>query len=337
MARPLSDQDLLALADALASGAWCSGEALAASAGISRAALAKRIAHLRDWQLDIETQAGLGYRLSSPLSRLDADEIRNALAPYTRAQLRQLEVQLRVDSTNQRLLEASAAADPQMLFAEMQSAGRGRRGRVWRSPFGANLYGSLAWSFPAWPPQLGTLPLAVGVACARAIRTLGIRDLRLKWPNDLRVGAAKLGGILIEQRGEAGGACRVVIGIGLNIAMTAVQAGALDQPWTSLAQACAQAGLATPSRNRVASVLVDTLVAALLQFERSGFVSFLDDWNTLDATAGQRVRVSSGTQDVIEGIACGIDAEGALIVDSQGQRRHLHAGDVSLRIGGAET
>ncbi|MDB5988504.1 MAG: biotin--[acetyl-CoA-carboxylase] ligase [Nevskia sp.] len=334
MARPLSDQDLLALADALAAGAWCSGETLAAAAGISRAALAKRIAHLRDWGLDVETQPGLGYRLQSPLSRLDAEQIRSALAPYTQAYLRQLDVVLRTDSTNQRLLEAGHAADPQMLFAEMQSAGRGRRGRVWRSPFGANLYGSLAWSFPAWPPQLGTLPLAVGVACARAIRTLGIDDVRLKWPNDLRVGAAKLGGILIEQRGEAGGACRVVIGIGLNISMSAAQAGALDQAWTSLAQACISAGIATPSRNLVASVLIDALIAALLQFEASGFASFLDDWNALDAAAGQAVRVTGGAQEVIEGIACGIDADGALIVDSAGRRRHLHAGDVSLRITG---
>jgi len=241
---------------------------------------------------------------------------------------------LRTDSTNQRLLEADSANDPQMLFAEMQSAGRGRRGRVWQSPFGANLYGSLAWSFASWPPQLGTLPLAVGVACARAMRTLGIADVRLKWPNDLRIGAAKLGGILIEHRGEAGGACRVVIGIGLNISMTQQQAGALDQAWTSLAQCSAAAGIPTPARNHVASVLVDALIAALLQFETSGFSTFLEDWNALDAAAGQAVRVTTGAADAIEGIARGIDTDGALIVEYAGKKHRLHAGEVSLRITG---
>lgn len=334
MARPLSDQELLQLADVLAAGEWCSGEALAAAAGISRAALAKRIAHLRAWGLDVETQAGLGYRLRNPLSRLDANKIWDSLAPNSKSNLRLLGVDLRTDSTNQRLLEANVADDPQMLFAEMQSAGRGRRGRVWRSPFGANLYGSLAWSFASWPPQLGTLPLAVGVACARAMRTLGIVDVRLKWPNDLRVGAAKLGGILIEHRGEAGGACRVVIGVGLNISMTEQQAGALDQAWTSLAQCCVGAGVATPVRNHVASVLVDALIAALLQFEASGFHTFLEDWNEFDVAAGQAVQVTTSAADAIEGIARGIDADGALIVEHAGQKHHLHAGEVSLRIAG---
>jgi BirA family biotin operon repressor/biotin-[acetyl-CoA-carboxylase] ligase len=335
MARPLSDQELLPLADVLAAGEWCSGEALAAAAGISRAALAKRIAHLRAWGLDVETKAGLGYRLQNPLSRLDANKIRTSLAENSKKNLRKLDVELRTDSTNQRLLEASFADDPQMLFAEMQSAGRGRRGRVWRSPFGANLYGSLAWSFASWPPQLGTLPLAVGIACARAMRMLGVSDVRLKWPNDLRVGTAKLGGILIEHRGEAGGPCRVVIGIGLNISMTQQQAGTLDQAWTSLAQCCEVAGIATPARNHVASVLVDALIAALLEFEIGGFSTFLEDWEALDAAAGQAVRVTIGAADAIEGIARGIDADGALIVEHAGQKHHLHAGEVSLRITGS--
>ena len=132
-----------------------------------------------------------------------------------------LEVALRVDSTNQRLIEAASAGDPQALFAEAQSAGRGRRGRDWRSPFGANLYLSLAWSFAGWPPKLGTLPLAIGITAARALAACGLPGVQLKWPNDLRIGDAKLGGILIESRSEIGGSCRVIIGLGLNVAMTA--------------------------------------------------------------------------------------------------------------------
>jgi BirA family transcriptional regulator, biotin operon repressor / biotin---[acetyl-CoA-carboxylase] ligase len=330
MARPLGEDELLRLIDALASGEWCSGEALAAQAGVTRAALAKRVSHLRDWGLDVEAEAGRGYRLSQPLQRLDAAAIRAALAPATRDRLRSVEVLARTDSTNQRLLEADAAQDPQALFAELQTAGRGRRGRSWRSPFGANLYLSLAWSFAAWPPQLSALSLAVGVACARALRAAGLDAVMLKWPNDLRVGDDKLGGILIEQRGEAGGACRVVIGIGLNVAMTPAQAGNLGQPWISLHAALAAAGRQPPPRNALAAGLLDQLVAALLQFDTAGFEPFLHDWNTLDLTANRPVRIEGA--EPLQGIARGVDPQGALIVEAQGQRRQVHSGEVSLRL-----
>jgi BirA family biotin operon repressor/biotin-[acetyl-CoA-carboxylase] ligase len=330
MARALNEEDLLELVDALASGEWRSGEELAAQAGVTRAALAKRVGHLRDWGLELEAEAGRGYRLARPLQRLDAARVR-ALLPADRA-LRGLQVLPRTDSTNQRMLEADAAQDPQALFAELQTAGRGRRGRQWRSPFGANLYLSLAWSFPAWPPQLSALSLAVGVACARALRTAGLREVMLKWPNDLRVGEHKLGGILIEQRGEAGGACRVVIGIGLNVAMSEAQAGELGQPWISLDAALARAGKAAPERNALAAGLLGELLAALEQFQHEGFSPFLVDWAVLDSTANQVVRIE-GAGEPLQGVARGVDAQGALIVEAAGKRHHVHSGEVSLRLG----
>jgi len=352
MARPLSEDELLRLIDALAPGEWQSGEALAAEAGVTRAALAKRVAHLREWGLQVEAEAGRGYRLAQPLQRLDAARIRAALPAIARDRLRGVEVLARTDSTNQRLLEADAAQDPQALFAELQTAGRGRRGREWRSPFGANLYLSLGWSFPAWPPQLSALSLAVGVACARALRKAGLHQVMLKWPNDLRVGEDKLGGILIEQRGEAGGVCRVVIGIGINVSMSAEQAGVLGQPWTSLQAALAfppnstqspfapsesrsdsyRGASANTDRNALAAGLLAELVNALTEFEAAGFASFLPDWSTLDATANQPVRIEGGGEP-LQGIARGVDAQGALIVEAQGRRHHVHAGEVSLRFG----
>ncbi len=330
MTRPLEDAELMPLLDALADGDWHSGEALAEAAGISRAALAKRIARLQDWDLQIEARSGLGYRLALPLERLDESRIREAVPIATRSRLRELEVELRIDSTNRALLDADPLRDPQALFAEAQTAGRGRRGRVWRSPFGANLYLSLSWRFPAWPPQLGTLSLAVGVACARALRAIGVSDIGLKWPNDLRIGNDKLGGILIEQRGEAGGDCRIVVGVGLNIAMTREQASSVDQPWTSLR---AVLGDAAPSRNLLAAGLLDALLSALIEFESRGFASFIADWNQLDLSAGRAVRIE-GADILLEGTACGIDESGALIVESGGRRHHVHSGEVSLRLAG---
>src|SRR3546814_8669630 len=209
MAAVLSEAELLALVDVLADGQWHSGEALAADAGITRAALSKRVERLRDWQLDVESRQGLGYRLTVPLERLDAHALQ-AQIPSMRIKIAPV-----IDSTNTQLLVADGADDPQALLAEMQTAGRGRRGRSWISPFGANLYLSIAWSWPAWPPELSALSLAIGVACAKVIENHGVADVRLKWPNDLLVDDRKLGGILIEHRGEAGGACRVVVGIEL--------------------------------------------------------------------------------------------------------------------------
>ncbi len=331
MARTLGEAEVLHLIDALAAGEWQSGEALAAQAGITRAALAKRVEHLREWGMVVETQPGLGYRLQRPLDRLDVAQLRGMLAPATRECMRALDVLVRTDSTNQRLLDADPASDPQALFAELQTSGRGRRGRVWRSPFGANLYFSLAWTFPAWPPQLGTASLAVGIVCAKVLRALGVGAVMLKWPNDLRVGDAKLGGILIEQRGEAGGTCRLVIGIGINVAMTSEQAGVLDQAWTSVHREMVRVGCVPVSRNALAAALLDALVAMLVRFEHEGFAPFVADWPGFDATMNRPVRML-GIEPSLEGIARGIDASGALIVEADGQRHHLHAGEVSLRL-----
>ncbi|MFX8754992.1 hypothetical protein ABTM47_19545, partial [Acinetobacter baumannii] len=90
-----------------------------------------------------------------------------------------------------------------------------------------------------------------GIACARALRRVGLPDIRLKWPNDLRIGRAKIGGILIEQRGEAGGVCRLVIGVGLNVAMRPDQGAAIDQAWTTVEDEVSRRGGARVSRNEL--------------------------------------------------------------------------------------
>jgi BirA family transcriptional regulator, biotin operon repressor / biotin---[acetyl-CoA-carboxylase] ligase len=316
MAAPLSESELLALLDALADGAWHSGEALAAQAGITRAALAKRIDKLRDWQLDIEAEAGQGYRLAAPLQRL-------RVRPPQGVQARVVAV---TDSTNTQLLAADAAHDPQALFAEFQTAGRGRRGRHWHSPFGANLYFSLAWTFAAWPPQVTALPLAVGLSCAAVLRAQGAATVGVKWPNDLYAEGRKLGGILIEQRGEAGGVCRAVIGIGLNVNMTPRQAVDIEQPWTSLQAVTG----AAHDRGALASALLAALRDDLFYFERDGFAPFAARWRDFDLTAGRPVRVLA--EPPYEGVARGIDAHGALLVEVDGAQRAVHSGEVSLRI-----
>lgn len=316
MAQALSENELLRLLDALADGEWHSGEALAADADITRAALAKRVDKLRDWQLDIEAQQGLGYRLSAPLQRLKVS------APAgMRAQVLAV-----TDSTNTQLLAADAKQDPQALFAEFQTAGRGRRGRSWVSPFGANLYFSLAWSFAGWPAQITALPLVVGIACAQVLRAQGLQELGVKWPNDLYFRGLKLGGILIEHKGEAGGPCRAIIGIGINVNMSRRQAGKVDQPWTSVQEAAGR----VISRDTLAAALLRELNQSLKRFERDGFDAFAAAWREVDLCLDQEVQVLAEPQ--YKGIARGVEASGALIVESRGQRRSVHSGEVSLRM-----
>jgi BirA family biotin operon repressor/biotin-[acetyl-CoA-carboxylase] ligase len=326
MAQSLSQDEMLALVDRLADGEWQSGEALAASFGISRAALAKRVERLKDWQLLIEARQGLGYRLTTPIERLDRDALQTALGKALR-----VDVQAVLDSTSSRIVELPAQADPQALLAEFQTAGRGRRGRQWLTPFGSQLALSLAWSFDTMPRQLTTLPLAVGVACARVIRSCGIADVGLKWPNDILVDGHKLGGILLEHRGESGSACRVIVGIGINVSLHVEQAAAVDQPWASLNALLAARELPAVSRNALAARLLRELVDLLSTFELGGFAPLLGEWNALDLSRGRGVCVTQNEQ-TFEAIACGVDADGALLVEVNGRRQALHSGEVRLRM-----
>lgn len=319
--------DLLALIDALADGGWHSGERLAAGAGISRAALAKRIDRVRELGLDVDARHGLGYRLGQPLERLDAQRLQLGL-PGVAVQLRAV-----TDSTNRDAAASPVAADPQLFLAEFQRAGRGRRGRQWQSPFAANLYFTLSYRFAGWPPRLSVLPLVVGVEICRLLESLGVRSMQLKWPNDLYHRGRKLGGILIEQNGIAGEHCRLIIGIGLNIAMHERQAEAVDQPWTSLHRAQRDSGASLSRRTDVALQLAQSLLTRLDGFVGEAPERIVAEFEHYDWVRDQPVQISDGGQLRLEGWARGIDPGGALRVDSDSGVQLVHAGDVSLRRG----
>lgn len=326
MARLKNADTLLPLLRTLSDGAWHSGTRLADAAGITRAALSKRIHRLLDLGLEIETQPGRGCRLVQPLDLLDVDLLRGEL-PSTWQRRLEIQVLASTDSTNSQLVEADASRDPQALLAEHQSRGRGRQGRVWHSPFGTNLYLSLAWTFPKWPPQLTALSLAAGVAVAEALEAMGAVQVQLKWPNDIWWRDAKLGGILIEQRGEAGGACRVVLGLGLNVSMRAATDAQISQAWTSMAQVLPGQLL---SRNRIAARVLEHWCAMLDEFGQVGFGRCLPRWRDRDLTRNCAVQLEQDSESV-HGIARGVDDDGALLIDVDGERRRILSGDVRLR------
>ncbi|KFN50250.1 bifunctional biotin--[acetyl-CoA-carboxylase] ligase/biotin operon repressor BirA [Arenimonas composti] len=319
----MSDRALLAR---LCAGP-ASGAALARELGISRAAVWKRIESLRAAGVDIAAAAGSGYRLARPLQLLDADALAAALSPAARTELAGLEVLFETDSTNALALrEPAPAQGTRAWFAERQTAGRGRRGREWQSPLAANLYLSLSRRFEGGIAALQGLSLAVGVATCEALHALGIGEAGLKWPNDLLARGRKLGGILVEVGGDAGGPMRVVIGLGLNVAMPAD--AAIDQPWIDVATL---AGDSAPTRPQVAAALLDALLVLLPRFEAEGLAPFLPAWQRHDLLAQRPVRLIEGER-VHEGIAEGIAADGALCLrGADGTVRRFHAGEASLR------
>ncbi|NLA67832.1 MAG: biotin--[acetyl-CoA-carboxylase] ligase [Gammaproteobacteria bacterium] len=315
-----------------------SGDALAREAGLTRAAVWKRIEALRAAGIAIDGEPGRGYALEAPLDLLDAGAIIAALPPSLRAGIHGPEVAWSVDSTNSELLRRpTPARGVAVLLAERQTGGRGRLGRGWASPLAANLYLSLARAFDGGLARLGGLGLVAGVATAEVLRALGFEAVGLKWPNDLVVAGAegqglrKLGGLLVEGGGEHAGPVRAVVGLGLNVRMPGAAAGAIDQPW------CDLSGLghpAMPVRTALASALVAGLVAALDRFDREGLAPFLPRYAELDALAGRRVEVRAG-QDAFAGEALGLASDGALRVLVDGVERHVHAGEASLRGGPA--
>ncbi|MDX1654152.1 MAG: biotin--[acetyl-CoA-carboxylase] ligase, partial [Candidatus Competibacteraceae bacterium] len=224
------------LLEVLGDGRFHSGEELARALGVSRAAVWKHLNSLGRRGLEVHAVRGRGYRLPNPLELLDPEGIRAQLSPSVQGRLAQLEVFDQIDSTNSYLLTRAKAGAPggSVCLAERQSAGRGRRGRQWISPFAANLYLSVLWRYPDGPALLSGLSLAVGVAMARALEGVGVVGVGLKWPNDLLWRDQKLGGILLEFGGESSGPCQVVTGVGLNVTMPKEPALDIDQPWPDL-------------------------------------------------------------------------------------------------------
>lgn len=327
----MSDRALVAH---LADGQVHSGERLAHALGVSRAAVWKGIERLRSHGIEVLAEPRRGYRLPATVELLEESRLLSALAPGRRERLCGIDVLFEVDSTNDRLL----GGDPpppdraRLCCCELQHAGRGRRGRRWLAPFGQGIAMSIGWQFRAMPRDLPALGLAIGVAIARGLARVGARGIRLKWPNDVCFEDRKLGGVLIDLRAEAEGPVHVVIGIGLNLALSASARGDIEATGVRAA-AVADACATTPTRNEVAGTVVDEVLAVLEDYERSGFAPLRAQWSALDAFANRRVRLSLGAESV-HGIARGIDAEGALLLDVDGAMRTFLSGDLSLRLEG---
>ena len=318
------------LLNLLSDGEFHSGEALGVSLGVSRMAVWKHLKALRQMGVDFTVVRGKGYCLPSSLELLDCDRILSAATPASAAGIDGIEVFLEVDSTNNWLREQALNGAPSgtVCVAEMQLAGRGRRGRTWVSPFAANLYLSLLWRSATGATALGGLSLVTGIALLRALRSYGIEGAGLKWPNDILAGDAKLAGVLIDVVGESSGPCIVIVGIGVNVCMSPGEAATIDQRWTDLHHLSGGNSL---SRNVLAARILDELMPVIETFDAEGLQPFLDEWRQSDVLRGRKVGLTL-PNEYIAGTACGIDEVGALLVETVHGRRRFLSGDVSVRV-----
>jgi BirA family biotin operon repressor/biotin-[acetyl-CoA-carboxylase] ligase len=319
-----------ALLRRLADGGFHSGATLARELGLTRTAVWALVHELESLGLEIHSVRGKGYRLTHPLELLDAGLIRAGLSDAAAASLASLEVHDQLDSTNNELQRGlRSATGSRVCLAECQTAGKGRIGRNWQSPFAGNICLSLLWRFPDHSALAG-LSLAVGVAAVRALQAVGAAGIGLKWPNDLLWRGRKLGGILLEVSGEAHGSFAVVIGIGLNGYLPRAWAQHIDQPWSDLREILGSAPL---PRNRLVTGLLEQLLGLLAAYPERGLTAVLDEWRGYHCQQGQSACLYLGDQR-ISGTIAGVDDQGQLLLDTAEGRKTYASGDLRLRTAG---
>lgn len=315
----------------LADGRFHSGTELAQALSVSRTAVWKQLQSLDALGLELVALSGKGYRLQQPLQLLDQQQINAQLTPAVKALLTQLEIHPIIDSTNAYLtnLAQQSAATGQVCLAEYQTAGKGRRGRSWVSPFGHNIYLSLLWRYQNGPGALAGLSLAVGVAVVRALAKAGVEEVGLKWPNDIYWRERKLAGILIEVSGESSGPCHAVIGLGLNLYLPQQQAESIEQAWVDLQQIMGEAIM--QQRNGLVASLLNEIVPVVADFESQTLQSVVTEWRHFDYMQGKQATLFIGEQS-FSGTVAGIDDQGLLLLqDASGKTRAFASGEVSFR------
>jgi BirA family transcriptional regulator, biotin operon repressor / biotin---[acetyl-CoA-carboxylase] ligase len=316
-----------ALLSLIADGEFHSGKDLGDVLGVSRTAVWKHIQKLEPLGIHLESVKGKGYRLAGGLELLDRQRILSEVQGVAKTLLSELEVLSLTDSTNLHAMQQieGQAGHGYVCLAEYQTAGRGRRGRTWVSPYGSNIYLSAVAEFEGGAAALEGLSLAVGVALVRALSSVGVEGVQLKWPNDLLWQGKKLAGILLEMSGDVAGPCQVVVGIGLNISMPEKVAEDIDQPWVDVASI-----VPSYSRNEIVGAMLTELLPLLDGFQQRGFAAYKNEWESMHAYQDCDVQIQTAKMHEV-GRALGVTDVGALRVVVEGVERHFSGGEVSLR------
>ena len=294
---------------------YLGGDKLGEKLGISRVAVSKHMAALRKKGLPLVSAPGKGYRLEEGVELLQRENILEYIDPQHKARITEIHIHQQLASTNQWALDQEFFLDKAIVcLAESQLSGRGRRDRQWHSTAYRNLMYSLSWRFVSWPPSLPAISLLAGLVVAEALELCGVADVQIKWPNDIYLKGKKLGGLLVSAKGEASGACDVVIGIGINHHILEKDGKNIDQDWIDLNSL----GLEV-SRNRLTALITEGLIDLLPKFEQKGFAPFKDAWNSRGLYIDQRVRLFDSTHpdaEELRGICRGVDDLGVLQIET---------------------
>lgn len=321
----------------LADGHFHSSAELAKDKHISRSAIWKHLQYLSTLGLELIAVSGKGYKLPFPLQLLEINKINQFVNAHSANLIHKIELHDIIDSTNNYLLKhAKDSKDSGWIcIAEHQTAGKGRRGKSWVSPFGHNIYFSILWYYQDSPSALSGLSLALGVAVVKALQEFGLKEIGLKWPNDVYVNEKKLAGILVEVSGESSGPCHAVIGLGLNFYLSPKQADHIDQPWTDLYSILGSDSYT--GRNKLIGLLLSHMLPTIANFSVIHLQNYINEWRLYDCMQGKEVTLRIGNQSYL-GQVLGIDDQGLLQLAMQQQDNSDHSicsfssGEVSLRV-----
>jgi BirA family transcriptional regulator, biotin operon repressor / biotin---[acetyl-CoA-carboxylase] ligase len=319
---PLTFRALRLLSD----GEFQSGEALARALRVSRTTVWKALQAAEGWGVTLFKVHGRGYRLVTPVDWLDGARVREQLGAC--ASMFQVELVEVADSTNTVLLNEALAGAPAGLVvaAELQTQGRGRRGRAWHTGLGGALTFSVLWRFEQGVRDLGGLSLAVGIALVRALKALGVEGAMVKWPNDVVWQHQKLGGVLTEIEGDVMGPSAAVIGIGLNVYLDPDIRQRIDQAVTDVASTGVRV-----DRSRLLAACLVHLADVLRGFARDGFAPLRAEWEASNAFAGHTMALTLADRSEQIGVAAGVADDGALLLQTETGLRRFYSGDVSVR------
>ena len=310
----------------LQNGEFRSGEAIGKALGITRGSVSNALANVDEFGLTVHKVHGRGYRLVTPVQWLSLAEILKQLGGQ--AAHFYIEVVDETGSTNTDLLERAAQGAPSgtVLVAELQTHGRGRRGRGWHSGLGGALTFSVLWRFEQGAGFLSGVSLAVGVVLARVLRKRGAEEVMLKWPNDVLWRHLKLAGILIELAGDVMGPTVAVIGVGINLRLPELVKERIDQPVVDLARIGIEMG-----RNRLFAEILAELDVVLSKFSVEGFAPFRGEWDRMHAYQDRMVRLRMPDKSELEGAVEGVAEDGALMIKTRSGMRKFYGGELSLR------
>lgn len=311
----------------LTDGKFHSGETIAQQLKVSRSTVWNALQDAEKLGIDIFSVRGRGYKLPQPVTLLDEQAILSAIGPQNA--LLKLEIHDHLESTNTYLMKklSTGQAHANCVATNLQTNGRGRRGRTWQAGLGASLTFSLLWRFQCGAAGLSGLSLAVGIALIRALHHFGVTQAQLKWPNDVLIGREKLAGILIELQGDMEGPSVAVIGVGINLKLPTSLKQQIDQPVTDLASVTQ-----TPiNPNALLGELLKHLTDVLSTFEQRGFASVRDEWTSYHAYHQQSVKMLHPDGRETTGIVVNVAEDGNLLVNTTAGEQRFSSGEISLR------